>query len=313
MKLASYSVGGKNSFGLVVADGVIDLKSRLDASVTDLKTLLEQGLQLLKTLDLPTQADYRLSEVSLLPVIPNPGAIFCMGMNTYSHCDEVAAFSGHKKLPPKPYIFTRTARSQVGHDTPLEKPNNSPLYDFEGEIAIIIGKLGRHIPASEALDYIAGYACYNDGSLRDYQCHSPMFTAGKNFPKSGAFGPWLVTTDDIPDPTALKLTTRLNGTVVQEMPYADLIYSFPEIIAYLSEVTELQPGDVIVTGSAAGVGLFRKPQLWMQEGDVCEVEITGIGTLRNAVIGSQGINRAPVSKTDPAAAFKDALEIYKQH
>ncbi|MCU1733621.1 MULTISPECIES: fumarylacetoacetate hydrolase family protein [unclassified Pseudomonas] len=312
MKLASYLVNGNEHFGLVREDGIIDLGSRLPG-VSTLKALLERGMACLDNLTLPTSVDYSLSEVSLLPVITNPGAIFCMGMNTHSHCAEVAAFSGHEHLPPKPYIFTRTARSHVGHETPMEKPNNSPLYDFEGEIAIIIGKLGRHISQADALSYIAGYACYNDGSLRDYQCHSPMFTAGKNFPKSGAFGPWMVTADEITDPAALTLTTRLNGAIVQEMPYADLVYNFPQIISYISEFTELQPGDVIVTGSAAGVGLFRKPQLWMQEGDVCEVEISGVGVLRNPIIDSQGINRAPVSKTDPVAAFKEALEIYKSH
>lgn len=312
MKLASYLVEGRERFGLVRADGIIDLSSRLP-EVASLKALLEHGLACLDNLTLPSQVDYTLSQVSLLPVITNPGAIFCMGMNTHSHCAEVAQFSGHEHVPPKPYVFTRTARSHVGHATPMEKPNNSPLYDFEGEIAIIIGKLGRHISEADALSHVAGYACYNDGSLRDYQCHSPMFTAGKNFPKSGAFGPWMVTADEITDPTTLTLTTRLNGNVVQEMPYADLIYNFPQIISYISEFTELQPGDVIVTGSAAGVGLFRKPQLWMQEGDVCEVEIAGVGVLRNSIIGSQGINRAPVSKTDPVAAFKEALEIYKSH
>ncbi|MFJ2690181.1 fumarylacetoacetate hydrolase family protein [Pseudomonas sp. NPDC087336] len=312
MKLASYLVDGRERFGLVRADGIVDLSSRLP-DMANLKALLERGLAFLDNLTLPDEVNYTLDQVSLLPVITNPGAIFCMGMNTHSHCAEVAAFSGHEHLPPKPYIFTRTARSHVGHATAMEKPNNSPLYDFEGEIAIIIGKLGRHIGEADALSHIAGYACYNDGSLRDYQCHSPMFTAGKNFPKSGAFGPWMVTTDEINDPTALTLTTRLNGNVVQEMPYADLIYNFPQIISYISEFTELQPGDVIVTGSAAGVGLFRKPQLWMQEGDVCEVEVSGVGVLRNPIIASQGINRAPVSKTDPVAAFKEALEIYKSH
>ncbi|MBS4089817.1 fumarylacetoacetate hydrolase family protein [Pseudomonas rustica] len=312
MKLASYLVDGREHFGIVVVDGIVDLSSRLP-EVPTLKALLELGLDSLNTLDLTSRPDYSLKDVTLLPVITNPGAVFCIGMNTHSHCAEVTAFSGHEKLPPKPYIFTRTARSHVGHGTAMEKPNNSPLYDFEGEIAIVIGKLGRHVSEADALDYVAGYSIYNDGSLRDYQCHSPMFTAGKNFPKSGAFGPWLVTTDEITDPTALTLTTRLNGNVVQEMPYADLIYKFPELISYISEFTELQPGDVIVTGSAAGVGLFRKPQLWMQEGDVCEVEVRGVGVLRNDVIASQGINKAPVSKTDPAAAFQEALGIYKQH
>lgn len=312
MKLASYLLQGREHFGLVVADGIIDLSSRLPA-VANLKALLERGLDCLDDFTLPVRADYPLSDVTLLPVITNPGAIFCMGMNTYSHCAEVAQFTAHEHMPPKPYIFTRTARSHVGHETAMEKPNNSPLYDFEGEIAIVIGKRGRHIEQADALNYIAGYSCYNDGSLRDYQCHSPMFTAGKNFPRSGAFGPWLVTSDEVADPTQLTLTTRLNGEVVQQMPYADLIYKFPEIISYISEFTELQPGDVIVTGSAAGVGLFRKPQLWMQEGDVCEVDISGVGTLRNSVIACQGNNKAPVSKTDAALAFNEALEIYKRH
>jgi 2-keto-4-pentenoate hydratase/2-oxohepta-3-ene-1,7-dioic acid hydratase in catechol pathway len=189
----------------------------------------------------------------------------------------------------------------------LEKPNGSPLFDYEGEIAIVIGKLGRHIPEADALDYVAGYACYNDGSVRDYQLHSHMFTSGKNFPRSGSFGPWLVTPDEAGDPESFTLTTRLNGDVMQQMPYADLIYNFNEIISYVSEFTELHPGDVIVTGSAAGSALFSQPQRWLQDGDVIEIEVPSIGTLTNTVEMAEGINIAPKTRSDAREVFMEAL------
>jgi 2-keto-4-pentenoate hydratase/2-oxohepta-3-ene-1,7-dioic acid hydratase in catechol pathway len=192
----------------------------------------------------------------------------------------------------------RTARAQVGHGEALEKPNGTPLFDYEGEIAIVIGRQGRFIPEANALEYVAGYSCFNDGSLRDFQMHSPLFTAGKNFPRSGAFGPWLVTADEIGSPESLHLTTRINGNLVQDMPYSDLLFSFPQLISYISHCTELLPGDVIVTGSGEGVGILRQPPLMLQHGDVCEIEIAGIGTLRNPVVQAEGKNRAPVTRAD---------------
>ncbi|HEY0685610.1 MAG TPA: fumarylacetoacetate hydrolase family protein [Steroidobacter sp.] len=301
MKLASYRIEGRSSFGLVRDQGIVDLASRLHG-VADLKSLLEQGLSLLQ--EAPQRVDYRMGDVQFLPVIPNPGAIFCVGLNTQSHFEEVEEALGiFSTKPQRPWLFMRTARAQVGHEQPLEKPNGTPLFDYEGEIAIVIGRYGRFVPPHQALSYVAGYSCFNDGSLRDYQMHSPLFTAGKNFPRSGAFGPWLVTPDEVGPIEALRLTTRINGTIVQNMPYSDLLFSFEQLISYISQFTELQPGDVIVTGSGEGVGVLRQPPLMLQHGDVCEVEITGIGTLRNPVVDAEGENRSPVSLTDVDAAI----------
>ncbi|ATE65496.1 fumarylacetoacetate hydrolase family protein [Rhizorhabdus dicambivorans] len=303
MKLASYRAGGRDSFGLVRDDGIVDLGSRLDG-IADLKALLERGLDTLDRGLLEAPADHRPDDVIFLPVIPNPGAIYCVGLNTQSHFDEVGETLGLFPVKPqRPWLFMRTARAQVGHGVPLEKPNGTPLFDYEGEIAIVIGSYGRFVPEDQALGHVAGYACFNDGSLRDFQMHSPLFTAGKNFPRSGAFGPWLVTPDEAGPPEALHLTTRVNGRIVQDMPYGDLLFTFPQLISYISQFTELLPGDVIVTGSGEGVGILRQPPLLLQHGDVCEISVTGVGTLSNPVADAEGHHRAPESRTDVEAAI----------
>lgn len=313
MKIASYRLNNKDSFGLVTEKGIVDLSSGFPNGAKDLKTLLEQGIDasVLQTLAANARDYIALDQVEFLPVIPNPGAIFCMGMNTHSHIEEISKVSGEHKTPQKPSLFMRLPRTQVGHLHALEKPNGSPLFDYEGEIAIVIGKLGRHISEDNALDYVAGYACYNDGSVRDYQLHSHMFTSGKNFPRSGSFGPWLVTADEAGAPEDFTLTTRLNGEVVQKMDYSDLVYSFKQIISYISEFSELYPGDVIVTGSAAGSALFSQPQRWLQVGDVVEVEVSCVGTLKNTVTMAEGINVAPVTRGDAKAVFMEALNYAK--
>ena len=180
-------------------------------------------------------------------------------------------------------IFARYPDSQVGHGQPMLRPRESVQLDFEGELAVVIGKVARRVPAARALDYVAGYSCYNDGSIRDWQRHTSQFTPGKTFPGTGGFGPWLVTTDEIPDPAKLTYETRLNGQVMQKAPLSDLVFDVPALVAYCSIFTTLNPGDVIVTGTTGGVGAFRKPPLWMKPGDVVEVEISGIGTLRNTI------------------------------
>lgn len=310
MKLASYQINNKDSFGIVTDEGIIDLSSRVEGGITDLKSLIDHGLQGLEQIALEVKPDYALEEVSFLPVIPNPGIILCVGLNTQSHFDEVGEALGiFNDKPEQPWLFTRSARAQVGHGQTLEKPNGSPLYDYEGEIAVIIGKKGRFVTEDDALDYVAGYSCFNDGSLRDFQMHSPLFTSGKNFPRSGGFGPWLVTTDEISSPESLHLTTRVNGEVVQEMPYSDLLFTFPQLISYISQFTELLPGDVIVTGTAAGVGVLRQPPLMLQHGDICEVEVSGVGTLVNPVADAQGENRAPVTRANVDEVLHSVFKI----
>lgn len=215
----------------------------------------------------------------LLPPITNPDKILCVGVNYDDHRKE----TGRDKSE-KPVIFTRFADTQVGHGSALVRPRSSERFDYEGELAVVIGRPGRHIPESAALAHIAGYACYNDGSVRDWQRHTHQFTPGKNFPGSGGFGPWLVTADEVPDPFALTLTTRLNGQEVQKATTDLMIFDLKQLIAYISGFTKLNPGDVIITGTPGGVGDKRNPPLYMKPGDVAEVEISGIGLLRNPVI-----------------------------
>ena len=183
----------------------------------------------------------------------------------------------------QPAIFLRVAESQVGHLQPMVRPRESKNFDYEAEIAVIIGKPGRRIAQKDAWDHIAGYSCYNEGSVRDFQRQTTQWTAGKNFARTGAFGPWMVTTDEIPDISKQTIATRLNGVEVQAAPISDLVFDVPALIAYCSTFTELAPGDVIVTGTTGGVGAYRTPPLWMKDGDVVEVEVSGIGVLRNPV------------------------------
>ncbi|NUR13954.1 MAG: fumarylacetoacetate hydrolase family protein, partial [Bradyrhizobium sp.] len=223
--------------------------------------------------------DHPLDEITFAPVIPDPGKIICVGLNYRDHVAETG-----RTVTEKPALFARFSCSQVGHLQPIVKPKVSDDFDYEGELALVIGKEGRHIPAGRALDHVAGYACYNEGSVRDWQRHTSQFLSGKTFADSGSFGPWLVTADEIPDPSRLTLQTRLNGTVVQDTTTDLLITAIPELLAYISTICPLAPGDVIVTGTPGGVGAKRTPPLWMRPGDTVEVEISGIGILRNKVI-----------------------------
>ncbi|TGN76003.1 FAA hydrolase family protein [Bradyrhizobium yuanmingense] len=279
MKLLSFSVDGRPSFGAVKDNGVVDLGARI-AGCTTLRELLEAG-RLAEAARLAASAapDHPLDKISFAPVIPDPGKIICVGLNYRDHVAETG-----RPVTEKPALFARFACSQVGHLQPIVKPGVSDDFDYEGELALVIGKAGRHIPAGRALDHVAGYSCYNEGSIRDWQRHTSQFLAGKTFAESGSFGPWLVTTDEIPDPSKLTLQTRLNGNVVQNTTTDLLITAIPELIAYISIICPLVPGDVIVTGTPGGVGAKRTPPLWMRPGDTVEVEISSIGTLRNTVI-----------------------------
>lgn len=277
MKIASFKVGSAASYGLVTDGGVIDAGRRLKSFPT-LKSLLAGGsLDDLRKLQ-GERADYPLASLELLPTVPDPDKIFCIGVNYATHLAE----SGHP-TPPHPMIFTRFANSQVGSGQPMIRPPESERFDYEGELAVIIGKRGRRIPKDRAAQHVAGYACYNDGSIRDWQRHTSQFTPGKNFAGTGGFGPWMVTTDEIPDVSKQTIATRVNGMEVQAAPISDLVFDVPTLIAYCSTFTELVPGDVIVTGTTGGVGAYRVPPLWLKHGDVVEVEVSGIGILRNPV------------------------------
>ena len=280
MRLVSFTLGTARSYGAIKDGGVVDLARNLATrGLNTLKQLLEDNaLDEARNIVAVAGIDYRLDELKLLPVIPDPGKIICVGMNYRDHVAEVG-----RAVTDKPALFARFPESQVGHEQNLIKPRISDQYDYEGELAVVIGKRGRAIAEDSALDHVAGYSCYNEGSVRDWQRHTSQFLAGKTFAGSGAFGPWLVTTDEIPDPSRLTLETRLNGDVVQKAKTDQLITGVPGLIAYCSTITTLEPGDVIVTGTPSGVGLARKPPLFMKPGDVVEVEISGIGTLRNEV------------------------------
>ena len=278
MKLASYVADGRECWGVVVGDGVITMTEHHGAHATTLRGALAGGLlPRIKEAAASAAPDRKLSDIKFLPVIPNPERIACAGINYRSHASETG-----REIPKQPSMFLRLADTLVGHEGEMIRPSISTQFDFEGELAVVIGKGGRHIPKERALDHVAGYTCFVDGSVRDFQKFS--VTSGKNFPGTGPLGPWLVTTDEIPDSTKLTLVTRLNGQEVQRSGTDLLIYSIPHIVAFCSDFTTLAPGDVIATGTPDGVGHRRNPQLWMKAGDVLEVEITGIGTLRTRIV-----------------------------
>jgi 2-keto-4-pentenoate hydratase/2-oxohepta-3-ene-1,7-dioic acid hydratase in catechol pathway len=276
MKFASFRHGGKETFGIVDGNVVVDLGNQGLGS--NLREFIANGHHA-RPLQLEDDAQrLPFEQIAFLPVITDPQKILCVGINYLSHVKETG-----RDIPKFPMIFTRFADSQTGHGQAIVRPHASHKLDFEGELAVVIGKKARHVKAADAFDFIAGYACYNDGSVRDWQKHSIQFIPGKNFPATGGFGPWLVTGDEVGDPSQLNLTTRLNGNIVQEARTDDLIFPIPQLIEYCSTFTELNPGDVIITGTTGGVGAFREPPLWMQPGDVAEVEISKIGKLVNHI------------------------------
>ncbi|MGG5818559.1 fumarylacetoacetate hydrolase family protein [Falsiroseomonas sp. HW251] len=276
MRLVSFLHGDRPACGVVQGDAILvapttpyaDLKAVIAAdAVAEFARLCEGSGQRVP-----------LGGATLLPLIPNPGKILCVGLNYEDHRRETG-----RAVVENPTIFTRFADSQAAHLQPLLRPRVSTDFDYEGELAVVIGKGGRYIPRDRAFEHVAGYSCYNDGSVRDWQRHTIQFTPGKNFPQTGAFGPFLVTPDEVPDLDALTLTTRVNGQVVQQAGLDHMIFDVPRIIEYCSAFTPLSPGDVIATGTPGGVGAKRQPPLWLKPGDTVEVEITGIGLLRNGI------------------------------
>ena len=273
MKLATFNHGGEPGYGLVVEDGILPATPEFRADYVDLRAVLRAGAARLLP-DNVERVSKPLSAVQLLPPVPNPEKILCVGVNYRAHIAEMG-----RALPDYPVVFTRFARSLVGHQESLLRPLASRQYDFEGELAVVIGKRARHVTREQALDYVAGYSCFMDGSVRDWQRHTGQFTAGKNFDSSGAMGPWLVTADEIPDPATLSLQTRVNGVVMQSGELADLVFDIPALLEYCSTFTELSPGDVIATGTPGGVGAARTPPVWLAASDTVEVDIGGVGNL----------------------------------
>jgi 2-keto-4-pentenoate hydratase/2-oxohepta-3-ene-1,7-dioic acid hydratase in catechol pathway len=274
MRLVSFRHADASKFGAVVDGGIVDFSARWPSLR---EAIAAKALPSLATVAKTSKPDFALADVELLPTIPNPDKILCIGLNYASHVGEVG-----RQLPTVPSVFSRLHNTLVRHGGDIVRPSASTNFDFEGELAVIIGERCRHVPRARALSVIAGYSCFLDVSVRDFQKHS--VTAGKNFPATGPLGPWMVTADVLPDPQQLTLVTRLNGAEVQRDTTDHMIFDVATIIEYLSTVTWLEPGDVIATGTPDGVGLGRKPPLWMKGGDKLEVEISGIGALQVNVV-----------------------------
>ena len=273
MRFATVRLRGKVQWGSV---DDADFEPWTSAALPTLKSAISAGA--LHQGDGATGDRVPLSKIEWLPPIPDPNKILCVGLNYESHRKETS-----RSVNEHPTFFIRFADSQIGHAAALLVPSVSDKLDYEGELAIVIGGTGRSVPIEAAMSLVAGFSCYNDGSIRDWQRHTTQFTPGKNFPHTGAFGPWLVTPDAFGDLTGKRIVTRLNGETMQNAALTDMIFNIPRLIAYASTFTPLSPGDVIVTGTPGGVGAMREPPVFMKAGDQVEVEIDGIGTLSNPV------------------------------
>lgn len=280
MKLLSYARNGENGIGALREDGtVIDLTARCGCLEVG-AALRTKGVDILRDIVQRSQGDFALSEVSTYrAAVADPNRVVCVGLNYEEHRVEAG-----RARTANPTVFLRFPSSQTGHLQPiLLPPEESAGLDFEGEIAVIIGRGGRRIKPEQAFSHVFGFSCYNDASARVWQAHSTQWTAGKNFPATGAFGPFVVTTDETWEDKKLSLTTRLNGQVVQQAHTGMMIFPIPELVSYISTFTQLEPGDVIVTGTPGGVGFKRTPPLLMQVGDVVEVEVSDVGILKNKI------------------------------
>ena len=283
MKFVSYLHSGREGWGVVEGERIAPLAERTGRA--DLASFIgSEDFARRDQLAKDCKAELPLSQVTLLPVIPRPEKIVCAVRNYMDHHQEVLAAGMQRELSEQPPIFLRVWRSQVAHNEPIVRPRVSESLDWEGELAVIIGKPGRDIPEERAYEHVAGYSIYNDASVREWQFHAKQIASGKNFEGTGAFGPWMVTADGVAPGKPLKLRTRLNGEVVQDSHTGQMIFSTARLIAYASTIFTLVPGDVIITGTPAGVGWSRKPPRFLNPGDVVEVEIERIGILRNPVV-----------------------------
>ena len=282
MRLASFEVADRRSYGVATEYGVRETSLEFRERYPDLRGVLAAGALGRLAADSGGET-FAETDLKFLPVIPDPDKILCVGVNYRPHALEMG-----RELPTHPVIFTRFAGSLTGHDQPVVRPRVSEQFDFEGEIAVIIGKPARHVSRGDAMDYVAGYSCFLDGSVRDWQRHTMQFTPGKNFEQSGALGPWLVTVDDVPNPTDIALTTTVSGEIMQNGRADELIFDIPDLVEYISTFTRLLPGDVIATGTPGGVGAARKPPRWLRAGDTVEVDLGPVGRLVNPVRDEAG-------------------------
>jgi 2-keto-4-pentenoate hydratase/2-oxohepta-3-ene-1,7-dioic acid hydratase in catechol pathway len=277
MRLASFRHQGQDRFGVARDDHVVDLTSDATSLREALATWGLDGLR--SRVNSGTGVRRPLSEIAWQQPITNPDKILCVGLNYYEHAKEAGM-----AVPSRPSLFVRFPSSQVGHKAPVWRPRASSQFDYEAELAVIIGRTARHVSEAQADDVIAGYACFAENSVRDFQRHATQATPGKNFTASGAFGPWLVTPDEAGPVGKMDVIGRLNGQEMQRDSAANMIFSVSQLISYISTFATLLPGDVIVTGTPAGVGFTRKPPVWLVPGDVFDVEITGLGVLSNPVV-----------------------------
>ncbi len=280
MRFASFTRNGQAVWGLASDEGLTAVTGDIAEIYPTMKSAIAASALADIGATLAGQpVDVGLEDASYLPPIDDPDKILCVGLNYHEHRLE----GGHGEVE-NPTIFVRFSNAQIGHNQPMLRPPETHTLDYEAELAVVIGKPGRRITEADAFDHVAGYSCYNDGSVRAFQRHTTQFTPGKNFIGTGGFGPVLVTPDDIPDLERVTVSCRVNGTVMQHAEVADMIFPIPRLIAYISTFTALAPGDVIATGTPGGVGSRRDPQVWLQQGDVCEIDISGVGVLRNPVV-----------------------------
>lgn len=283
MRFVTFKKGGKPTLGIRREGDIVDLSIASKSSPQDMKSMLAAGKGAMKKAaaaakKAPASAVVK-GRVSYLPPIVDPGKIICIGLNYRDHAAEA-----NMKEPDYPVLFLRYANSLVGHKQPMIRPKASKHFDYEAELVAVIGKTGRNIPKSKALDYVAGYSIFNEGSLRDFQMKSSQWTMGKNFDSTGGFGPDFVTEDELPPGgRGLAIKCRLNGEVLQDSNTKNMIFDLKTLVSTASVAMTLEPGDIIVTGTPSGVGFVRKPPIFMKDGDTCEIEIEKIGILENPI------------------------------
>ncbi|MEM8636449.1 MAG: fumarylacetoacetate hydrolase family protein [Pseudomonadota bacterium] len=295
MRLLSFSVNGAATYGVQAKGGVLDLRATDPSFPKTLRGFVALGepvMEHARSLLAEAQPSdlLGLDAITHLPVLPDPSKFICLGLNFTDHAAE-----GGFDIPSYPALFMRASSSLIADGAPLVRPRASNTFDYEAELGVVIGKKGRHISEADALDHVFGYTVFNDGSVREYQRKTHQWTAGKNFDGTGALGPAIVTTDELPEGMAgMRIQSRLNGEVLQDSSLSDMIFSVARTVSILSEIMTLEPGDVIAMGTPAGVGHARRPQLWMKPGDVCEIEIEGLGILRNPVVDEP--SAAPITQ-----------------
>lgn len=283
MKYLSFGISGTRSYGVLKSDGIVDLGKRIGGEYPTLKSLIAAGLPKAAEEAASEPADYAEADITFLPPITDPAHIWCVALNYVEHHNEVERAGRIQELPKQPALFARYIDSFTGHGQPLEFPDVSEEFDYEGELAVVIGKEGRDIAESDAFGHVAGYTILNDGSVRDWQFHTRQIISGKNFYHSGAIGPYFVPRQEVRDVYDLEIKTTLNGNVLQQGRTGEMVHRIEKQIAYLSIILPLRPGDIIATGTPSGVGFSRDPKLFMKPGDVCEISISGLGILSNRI------------------------------